>query len=504
MTGKTRRSIFGIVLIVAAALSGCGGVAEPDDALTGAAVLQATRDAGTARVSMSSTLSADNFSVTVEGSGVEDFAQKSGSMKVKQKSKGEFPQPPRQPGDEPGLEIKGGESPLENNEFEARWFGDVSYTTGFTLGMFGNKKWIKFDVGELTDDEDCPTPASPLGLGAATPINALDVLAANGNVLEDLGTEVVRDEATTHWRIEDPKAPPGCEDEEIGKVILELWTDTDKRARRILVTIEPANTATSSTTSVDDWEPPLRFTMTTDYFDFGVPVSIEEPPKNEVWDTSDTTLTDPQPADYGAPGPWTVVAEGTRAGSPWRVWTTKTSTGVRCYDGENTNPGPIASLIPNEDAPQHNGRPTVCDIGPDSVLMMFGGFRALADVTEGGQRTIVGTVTGDKAQLVFADGTTVAMTVDPETHIGQWRGAAPAGTVKIKTEAGGCQLGFDLSDVSGDPPDMNAVTDAVKNGEVPCIGSESGIVNGIPLPDGAGVTGSGSSESLEITVPPLP
>jgi hypothetical protein len=114
----------------------------------------------------------------------------------------------------------------------------------------------------------------------------------------------------------------------------------------------------------------------------------------------------------------------------------------------------------------------VCDIGPDSALAAFGGFRALADVTDGGQRTIVGTVAGGSAELVFADGTTAAMTVDAETHIAQWRGAPPAGAVKVKTEMGTCKLGFDLSDI-GDPSDMKAVTDSFKDGNIPCAGSES-------------------------------
>jgi hypothetical protein len=301
-------------------------------------------------------------------------------------------------------------------------------------------------------------------------------------VLEDLGTEVVRDEETTHWRIEQPKAPPGCDDEEIGKVILELWTDADKRARRILVTMEPANAPTTPTTSVDDWQPSLRMTMTTDYFDFGVPVSVTEPPKNEVWDMNDTAFTDPTAADFGTAGPWTVVAEGTREGAPWRVWATTTSTGVHCYDSESTMSGPFAAVAPDGDAPKHDGRATTCDIGMGSVLTSFGGFHVLADITEGGQRTIVGVISGNQAQVLFADGTNAAMTVDSNTRIAQWHGAAPAGAVKIKSDTGTCQLGIDLSTLD-ESPSMDDMEEILKNGGMPCSGSNLGVTGGIPIDD---------------------
>jgi hypothetical protein len=471
-------------VLVAAALAGCGGVAEKDDALTGAAVLEATRAAETARVSTAMTMSMDEFTTTLEGEGVEDFARQRGSMKLKQTSEGEFPTPPGLTGDDSGLEITTEDLALEETEFETRWFDGVTYMSGFpTLGMFGNKKWVKIDTTEFTEDEDCAAMmGSPFGFGAAaTPVNALDVLAANGNVLEDLGTEVVRDEETTHWRIEDPKAPPGCEEGEVGKVILELWTDADKRARRILVTFEPdAQSGTTSTTTPDDWMPPLRVTMTTDYFDFGVPVSVTEPPKSEVLDMNDESLTDPKPADYGTPGPWIVAAEGTREGTPWRVWTTTTSTGVHCYDSENTTSGPFATVEPDGDSPKHDGRPTQCDIGMSSVLTSFGGFHALADITEGGQRTIVGVISGGQAQILFADGKTAAMTVDPNTRIAQWRGAPPEGAVKIKTENGTCQLGYDLSNLD-DTPSMDDVEDVLENGGLPCPGSESSMIGDLPI-----------------------
>lgn len=491
MTGTTRRLILGIILVSAIALAGCGGVAEQDDALTGAAVLQATREAETARIAVESTMTVDDYSMTTEGTGVEDFARQLGSLKLKTKSQGTMPMPPNidPPGDATATETSEDELDLSDMEFEARWFGDVTYTSGFPTtplgGMFGSKKWFRMDLSDFSDDEDCPVTASPLGLGA-TPGNALDVLAANGNVLEDLGTEIVRDEETTHWRIEDPKAPPGCEEEEVGTVILELWTDADKRARRILVTFDPERkSSTTSTTTTDDWFPATRMTMTTDYFDFGVPVSVSEPPKNEVLDMNDDSFGDPEPADYGTPGPWTIAAEGTQAGTPWRVWTTTTSTGVRCYDSDHPmSSGPFATLEPDDDTPKHDGRPSVCELGGLGVLASLGGFRVLADATEAGQRTIVGVVSGDQAEVLFADGKTAPMTVDPDTHIAQWHGPAPAGAVKIKSETGTCQLGVDLSNLD-ESPSMDDMEKILKNGGMPCSGSNFGVTGGIPIGDSA-------------------
>lgn len=463
MTGKTRRPIIAIVLVAAAALAGCGGVAEPDDALTGAVVLQATRAAETARTATTITMSIDKLSMTAEGNGIEDFTNQRGSMKLKAKSEGTFPF-----GEDEDASVR------PEFEYEMRWFGDAVYVDMFsTLGMPGNKKWIKIDTGETAGEACVASSAAALGFGMGTPVNALDVLAANGNVLENLGTEVVRDEATTHWRIEDPKAPPGC-DETFGRVVLELWTDTDKRARRILVTLDGTRSSGATTTTTPDWLPAMRMTMTTDYFDFGVPVSIEEPTKSEVADMNDAPLTDPKPADYGTPGSWTVAAEGVRDGTPWRVWTTKTSTGARCYDAENSLPG-IGALPPeDDDAPKHDGRTSICDIGPESALAAFAGVRVIVDLTDGGQRTIVAEIADGSAELVFADGSTASMTVDPESHIAQWRGVPPTGVVKIKTETGTCQVGFDMSRIlNPSKPDMNAISETLKDGDVPCIGSET-------------------------------
>ena len=456
-----------MVLVAAAALAGCGGVAEQDDALTGAAVLQATRAAETARTTVNATMAMGDFTVTLDGTGVENFARTSGSTKYKMKTEGSTPG-----GGGPDDE---GAAFAPEATYEVRWFDDLVYIDAFsTDAMPGGRRWTKIDMAEMTGDENCATsPSSQFGLGMGTPINALDVLAANGNVLENLGTEVVRDEATTHWRIEDPKAPPGC-DETFGRVVLELWTDSDKRARRILVTLDAEPTRGATTTTTPDWFPAMRMTMTTDYFDFGAPVSITEPPKNEVWDMNDAPLVDPKPADYGTPGPWIVAAEGTRDGTPWRVWTTKTSTGARCFDTENTLPG-IGALPPeDDDAPKHDGRTSICDIGPDSALAAFAGVRVIASIDDAGQRTVLASIASGGAELIFANGTTAAMTVDPESHIAQWRGVPPEGLVKIKTDSGTCQVGFDMSQIlNPSNPDMNAISETLKDDDVPCIGSET-------------------------------
>jgi hypothetical protein len=187
---------------------------------------------------------------------------------------------------------------------------------------------------------------------------------------------------------------------------------------------------------------------------------------------NDALLADPKPADYGTPGPWIVAAEGTRDGTPWRVWTTKTSTGVRCFDVANTPTGPFAMFEPDSGALKHEGRPATCQIDSGSFLPSIGGFASLADVTDAGQRTIVGFIEGESAQLVFANGHTAPMGVNPDTHIAQWRGTPPNGPIEVKTESGTCQLGFDLSKIL-DPskPDMKSVTDQLADAGVPCIGS---------------------------------
>jgi hypothetical protein len=216
-------------------------------------------------------------------------------------------------------------------------------------------------------------------------------------------------------------------------------------------------------------------TFTTDFYDFGTEVTVNPPPASEVVDEEDAfssgggssgegggSITHLEEVDYGTPGEWKVVADGMRAGKPWRMWVTKTSTGVFCYDAENISDLPPPAVAVPDGQVVHDDRVAMCIGGPIRGLA-YGDFVVLAAVTDAGELSLVGRLDGEKAELKFADGSRHPMQVDPATGIAQWRGPIPKGTVKVETGSGTCALGVELDG------EMQPTLGTAAN-EMPCMG----------------------------------
>lgn len=480
MTGTIRRPIFGTLLVAAIALAGCGGVAGTEiDPITGSAVLNATESAKTAKFEMTMTHAAPHAFMEWTARGAVDFAGERGTAEIAMST--EYSPPPTSAGQQ-DLENRGEVWPTGEMSVDARWIGDDAWIgmragenpkDGEYWGLPPAGKWMHTDT---TDDEffDC-TVSGGAGFGTNGPPTAaardiLETLRTNGDRLEQLGTEVVRDEPTTHWRVATPTLSPKCTAEDknaLEKVVIEVWTDDGERARRILLSVE-------GTSFGGDEE---RASFSTDFYDFGTPVEVTPPPKSAIVEIDEiesfsgegghTITEEVTDVDYGTPGEWTVAASGERTGKPWRVWVAKTSTGMDCYDIENVSDRPTTVPGAPDGQVMHDGRLAICDGGPLGTVLSIAGFFGLADITDGAQRSIVGTVGGDSADLVFADGTTQPMQIDPKTNLAQWSGAPPAGAIKVESRDVMCSL---------DPPtDENARPAAdIENGNGPCMGIHIG------------------------------
>ncbi len=138
------------------------------------------------------------------------------------------------------------------------------------------------------------------------------VTAQPGMRIERVGTEDIRGEPTTHYRITStasvaPKLLARGYTPPIGDQ--HLWIDSDARIRRVV--------------SDDNLSGAYHIRSTSDLYDFGVTVDVTPPPDNEV-------LVDHSSDPPTASGPWELVAKGLAGSEPWHVMTIATEDGV-CF-----------------------------------------------------------------------------------------------------------------------------------------------------------------------------
>jgi len=156
----------------------------------------------------------------------------------------------------------------------------------------GGKPWIKVDL-------DAAAASEGFDLGQLAQAGQNDpsqffayLTAADG--VEEVGTETVRGEETTHYRATvdleraAAQAPPELA-EQIQKAVdqirqtagkttvpVDVWIGDDGLIRRVTFDYSSAET-----------EPPVESTITMELFDFGVDVTVEPPPADQVMDASE-------------------------------------------------------------------------------------------------------------------------------------------------------------------------------------------------------------------------
>lgn len=184
--------------------------------------------------------------------------------------------------------------PGAEGEAEMRLLGSVIYmkVPGSELG---GRPWIKFDLNALGPDGESLLPLNPAG---SDPRGVLDALQGVSGDVEDVGEEQIRGVSTRHYRaaVDLDKAaesvPEGrredfaafSEDLGIEQLPIDVWVDSDGRARRLSYEINPAEGAPFESPSGSSERVMSSANLTIDLYDFGVKVDVAAPPDSEVTD----------------------------------------------------------------------------------------------------------------------------------------------------------------------------------------------------------------------------
>lgn len=267
---QMRRILLTLALFaLAAALSGCGGVARTIDPVADAATK--SREAGSGKVTMAIDAAADGKTYSVTGTGA--FAQDAGELTLDMSSLFE----------ELGQPSGGGEVKVvylrEDGEHVV-----YLHVPALASMIPGGKSWVRLNL-------DKAGSAMGLDLGKAlaatnqNPGEVLDLLRAGGQI-EEVGKETLDGAATTHYK--------GTID--VGKVAelegvsadlvrrlkaegapselpVEVWVGDDGLVRQVR-TVQ--NLATSGERE--------SATVTIGFSDYGTDVSVTAPPAAEVFD----------------------------------------------------------------------------------------------------------------------------------------------------------------------------------------------------------------------------
>jgi hypothetical protein len=247
-----------ILLALALALSGCGGA---DSSLFATAV-RSTKDAGGAEIAFqwNYKVPGRDTPVVMTGTGLEDATHQKGSVTA------QLP-----------AEIPGG------GEIDAVMDGLVLYMRCPGFGdELGGKEWLKLDIARTYDS--LGIELGSLGQVGESTKQQLDALAQVSDGVTDEGREPVRGVETSHYSATvDLHKLSG---QGIDKLIelsgdttfdVDVWIDDDQRIRRMeWVQTLPAGD--------------VEMTMIMEYVRFGVPVDIDVPDDDDVYDATDVTV----------------------------------------------------------------------------------------------------------------------------------------------------------------------------------------------------------------------
>ncbi len=241
----------------------CGGGSgpTPQEVLAGAPAK--TLAAGTAKVAITAQLVSGGAGSAFNGSGEFDFEADRGR-----------------------LVLQGG------GASEIRLAGDVVFVK---LAQATERPWLKIDIEALSSRPGVDLD-SLRQLQRNDPTAAMNYLRGVTADVEEIGTETVRGDPTTHYRatLDLDRAAREVEPEErevIRQIIRGLgtsrlptdaWIDEDGRLRRLRYTLDLAEIESSGGPASSG-----KVTASFELYQFGRPVDVRDPPAAEVQDVAD-------------------------------------------------------------------------------------------------------------------------------------------------------------------------------------------------------------------------
>jgi hypothetical protein len=230
---------------------GCGGA---DGSLLATAV-QNTEDAGGAEVAFQMEIEMPGVAqpIVMTGSGVEDAKNELVSLTF--------------------------EAPPPVGRMDLVQQGLTAYVRSDVFsGLGGGKEWMKMDLEEIGSSMGLDMSELPT---VQTASDQLRMLEATSDGITEHGTETVRGEQTTHYSatVDVERMPNGEQLAEISgldEMPVDVWIDSEDRIRRVEVKQE-MNTAGVQ----------MGMHIAVEYVRFGVPVDVDVPSDDEVFDVSE-------------------------------------------------------------------------------------------------------------------------------------------------------------------------------------------------------------------------
>ncbi len=184
--------------------------------------------------------------------------------------------------------------------FEMRMLNNVAYykmPRDATAQMPEMKPWVKADLDSFYEQQYGQSFSEMQANNPTDPTQQLEALKDVGSV-ERIGQQKIRGASTIHYRAvmnlrkaaaqEGPEVKKAYDKmiEQMGtsEIPMDVWLDEQGRARRfamdmtMTVPVPAADPSAGGATT----EEKIRFTMTEDIFDFGVPVNVTPPPPEKT------------------------------------------------------------------------------------------------------------------------------------------------------------------------------------------------------------------------------
>jgi hypothetical protein len=254
------------VLVVAPACGGSGKkpIAVLSAAATNTVQSKSSRVALTVQTSPSP--ATGNKSATLTGEGAFDYASRKGTLTMDTSAMGI-----------PGF----------SGQIELVLLGDLFYLK-LPPGLLGTKPWLKIDLATVGEQNNIDL-AGLQDLGSNDPASNLEFLRGASDNVEKRGSEKVRGVETTRYHLvidlnkARTKVPESLRDD-VDRVIKQIgrstypadvWIDGDELVRRLRFSYGGATGGKTSGVAA---------AVTQEFYDFGVAVSAEAPPADQVND----------------------------------------------------------------------------------------------------------------------------------------------------------------------------------------------------------------------------